>query len=1389
MKWLQARQANALEGELAARLRPLDAMLRKRAIGRVAAQVTTDPDRDFRNLEQLTISLINISKSCLSELSRLEHESSSLLVAYQQAFDETERREILRRHLTAQQQDPRQSRKDVLAVSRWLDIEALRERYSAEISNRVDEVLVCHDAITHLLTSEEGGPAVAHSRHRSGLIRALLAQAAPQQRACIRRAALAALTALLRRVEPSYRSEALGIRPLRHVVHWARGEQAARWVQTAALELLAVAAPDRLEGVMVTLLGQHSGEDSMVIRAACARNVSALLPHRRPALARRIFQDPSEHVRQVLARTLVQLPGRHPVRLLLRLVLKDASVRVRGTALLALVHRATFERLARQVAHLALKRILVPGEPTLIVRVALQELLRLYQLCREPEFLDLCPQLSALVTHPGTSLAIADQAAAVVRSLELESDRGMSQLTQQLREHLSQLDEGKSVTLTLEVTQAQLLRALQVAARGDHAVAVTPKGPRRYRITRGEPRRLRLWRLWHEARTPMPDKRKGYVHSHGRAPLGPYLIPPIGMAEVTPTRVPGERVLHNTIGGWGTFLPRIDDLLTTALRRTPLVILTTFGSLVLKGPVTVQQRMKAWYWLSRNYAKISLIRETSLEAQESADQQSYMQLVASLGYSVSLEQAPITRLWPPALGRFFSTELIASLGVLALPPDLWQQFFVHALSPNANDPSHLALVIWIILMAFIVRAAYIMQGIVRAREAIPLRIGGWGTRGKSGSERLKAALFHALRYDVVVKTTGCEAMFIHAQRDLPAQEIFIYRPYDKATIWEQRDMLKVAQQLKAQVFLWECMALQPRFVETLIDEWMKDPVTTLTNAYPDHEDIQGPGGEDVARVIGRFSPRGGITFTTEEQMLPLLMDAARTKGGTLIPVPPLDADLLPQDLLNRLPYQEHPRNVALVLTLAAHFQIDPEYALVEIADHVVLDLGVLKTYPETPYRGRRLVFSNGMSANERAGFMSNWTRLAFDRHDPDSDSDTVTVSVVNNRADRPARSRVFAQILVDDASLNAIVLINSNLGGLHSFIVEALDKRLTTLRITGDGPPERMLERAEGHLRWLKVPLAPDALLRSFERMIGVLSLPESELETLGHNEPLNTALLAADSDHLATLLDAALPKGHNPEQTRLLHDVRTHLLYQAKRIALARKTLSELRELGSAKEDPDALFRKTYRELFLDRIVILWNTGATGDQVIDFMTDRIPPGYQARIMGTQNIKGTGLDFVYRWLSIDRVVIALERLKTHPSSRQETLAWLGSYNDFGLLDATAALRELQQLKAQNDPAWQPHEHLLAGVISRLEHLITEKQTKLHAVGKADWLSRVAGGIEALVDHLDSARRSSLAKRVMDDLFAARVGHGKAALLLRDITGRQKGGWLAKDIKQRFGKRT
>ena len=211
-----------------------------------------------------------------------------------------------------------------------------------------------------------------------------------------------------------------------------------------------------------------------------------------------------------------------------------------------------------------------------------------------------------------------------------------------------------------------------------------------------------------------------------------------------------------------------------------------------------------------------------------------------------------------------------------------------------------------------------------------------------------------------------------------------------------------------------------------------------------------------------------------------------------------------------------------------------------------------------------------------------------------------------------------------------------------------------------------------------------------------------------------------------------------------------------------------------------DAALRRAFRSLFLDRIVVLWDSGATGDQVIDFMTRELAPGCDARIMGCQNIKGTGLDFVYRWLSIDRVRAAFERMRTMPSSRADTLAWMSTYSDFGLIDCREALAELRAIKASGAAEWSTHTNLVASVIARLTALEREKSRAL-VTSRPRLGTRILRRLEQMVDHLDSVRRTRMARRAMNDLFALRIGHGRAALVFREIVGRLKGGWLGKDI--------
>ena len=57
-------------------------------------------------------------------------------------------------------------------------------------------------------------------------------------------------------------------------------------------------------------------------------------------------------------------------------------------------------------------------------------------------------------------------------------------------------------------------------------------------------------------------------------------------------------------------------------------------------------------------------------------------------------------------------------------------------------------------------------------------------------------------------------------------------------------------------------------VEVLQRSWMRDDYATITNTYPDHEDLQGPA--DSFPKSSAVSFRNSTVVTSEETMLPIL---------------------------------------------------------------------------------------------------------------------------------------------------------------------------------------------------------------------------------------------------------------------------------------------------------------------------------------------------------------------------------------------------------------------------------------------------------------------------------------------------------------------------------------
>src|SRR3546814_9687779 len=115
-----------------------------------------------------------------------------------------------------------------------------------------------------------------------------------------------------------------------------------------------------------------------------------------------------------------------------------------------------------------------------------------------------------------------------------------------------------------------------------------------------------------------------------------------------------------------------------------------------------------------------------------------------------------------------------------------------------------------------------------------------------------------------------------------------------------------------------------------------------------------------------FIPSGWLLLTTEEEMLPILAEGADKVGTRLRAVGWKQAGLIHKSLLARFPYEEHPYNIALVTALGDELGLDHDFCVREMADRVVADLGVLKTYPRSAVNGCTLEYVMGNSANERS---------------------------------------------------------------------------------------------------------------------------------------------------------------------------------------------------------------------------------------------------------------------------------------------------------------------------------------------------------------------------------------------------------------------------------------
>lgn len=1146
----------------------------------------------------------------------------------------------------------------------------------------------------------------------------------------------------------------------RYIYKVALSKKVDVWIQNDAIEFLADTKISSFIAVAKFHYESCKIDDTIFVRYKLA-SLSLLNSHKNTSLLEfvntKVIYDPSAYVRQGIVKTFPLLDESSFNKLKSNYLLKDSDKSVRALAILQSLQIHKNLEVHKTYIGLIWESLLIEKD-FFVLKTNLYTIKELTKIMKHDiDFLNTSIKSLNSFIVSDTEISLKRYASSVLEFVKIYRAEDNIIKYEKLSLFVRGIKQGGSKKIPEELLYMEddiLFKILSCIAQDGFCLELQHKYFNRYILFRGDRFSRRLWRIIYEFKTPSSDKRQDFLHTIARVYEGTYFFPSSILAEQAPTKVPGEPYYIPAEESWRPYLPLMDHFVSNlnqpTIRTNDYKIYSAEGITTIEPPTTFFTRIMAELKLSWNYKKIAELRNWQKESPFLASM--YINTIEKLGFTVKFE-AYVKE--DKTATKFF--PVVVPFIPLSMQENL-ENYFV---STYENTLGDLVIFLGLVFIYFFIKHSIASRKIKKSRLGIPLSVGGWGTRGKSGTERIKAALFNSLGLRVYSKTTGNEAMFIHSESFDKMREMYLFRPYDKATIWEQADSVILAEKLGVDVFLWESMGLTPSYVEILQKEWMKDDIATITNTYPDHEDLQGPAGINIPEVMTNFIPKKSILIASEEIMYPILKEYAESVGTPSYQVGWLEAGLIPTEITDRFPYEEHPYNIALVLRMAKELDIDENEALKAMADKVVPDLGVLKAYPSAHINKKRLRFINGMSANERFGALGNWQRMGFDKMDTDVNPEIFVSIVINNRADRVSRSKVFASMLVEDISADCYFIIGSNISGFQNFVEESWSAYKLNIFISAD---------KEASL---------DQQLLKFAKKFRILSKQESlkaYLQTMLKPYTINDEQreeLLNSFDNITTL--EQLMKEY--EEVYGFYKIKYEEYYKYR----------ELSEKLQISEDLTALseeLRAFVWECIKKRVITIDNNAATGNEVVKVIVNHTPPGKENQIIGMQNIKGAGLDFVYRWVAWNECYSICSRIQSSDSAIvKEAIDELVVFKEHGPLSFELTQESIVIAKksiVSQSEYYQAELHSIEITLNKaIENHSSLKINTAKESLKKKWLNRGLDLLESFLDAGDAIKRRKKANRIYKDLINKRVGHERAAKELQGITKRQKGGWLKK----------
>jgi poly-gamma-glutamate synthase PgsB/CapB len=752
----------------------------------------------------------------------------------------------------------------------------------------------------------------------------------------------------------------------------------------------------------------------------------------------------------------------------------------------------------------------------------------------------------------------------------------------------------------------------------------------------------------------------------------------------------------------------MDHMLSIAQRGRPFSFYTSEGITIVKPPAGFWKRLRAKTNITFHFSSIAALRNWREDSYWEPSQ--YVKKLETLGFQFHFRPYEDKAQQDSMVTRFFAGFAFFSD---------WDTFVATVLTVSKTSILGLSFCILIFCLYFFWHHIRNFRILKVARGSLSVVIGGWGTRGKSSTDRLKGALINGAGIGVFAKTTGCEANITFAGPFQKMHEIPYYRPYGKVSIWEQAQATALANKFKTDVMLWECMAIKPDYVKIMQQQWMISDLSTLTNAFPDHEDLQGPAGYNIAESLLSFLLPHSRLLTAEEQMLPYFQEGVFEKDTNLETVGWLEEGLLTNDILDRFPYKEHAQNITLVLKMAEYFNVSTPVALKEMADEVLPDIGALKIYPIASLNFRFLQFVNGMSANEEYACLTNWHRLGFEQQTPPG----VWIStLVNNREDRVARSRVFAQLLVHNLNADRHFIVGTNINGFMGFVSREWNEFLNNLPLSHD---------FSELFTTLTQKLRICSTMEDLKARLFAMGAKDFEGDVLDLKDLKNFVEQRGDAN------SEALLRFHQ-ENIKMYEDY--HALSQQLRT-----------------KPNETVFKETITKWFMSKFILPEKNILLGDDMVSWICEQTPPHYLNKIMGIQNIKGPGLEFVYRWQAWEKCYHAGKLLLNPiPQKVLQGFRILMDLHEFGLLSQ----EYLKELFPKISPTYEMEMKNLKSYISK-----TEKENKIKSEEKEPFFMKLIAGF---FDINISYNRTNKANKIYHDLSENRISYLRAHEELRKL---------------------